>query len=100
MSIIDPNRFTGLQLVPTAIAQDDYAIAIDGMRAGRIIRQARAFGKETWFWTMTGPALAQAGMASSGEAETLEEARAAFRRVFNEWLRWATAHDGAVHWHG
>lgn len=100
MSRIDPHRFTGLQLVPTAIAEDDYAIAIDGLRAGRIMRQRRAFGKETWFWTITGPYLVQAGLPSAGEAETLEEARRAFRQTFDNWMRWAMAQNGPVIWHG
>lgn len=100
MSRIDPRRFTGLQLVPTTIAPDDYAIAIGGLRAGRIMRQRRAFGKEAWFWTVTGPALVQAGIASSGEAETLEEARQAFRSTFDTWLRWAMTTSGPVMWHG
>lgn len=99
MSLIDPHRFTGLQLVPTAIAEDDFAISIEGLRAGRIMRQRRAFGKETWFWTITGPALVQADLPSSGEAETLEEARQAFRLTFDKWMRWAVVQGGPVMWH-
>lgn len=99
VSRIDPHRFNGLQLVPTATAEDDYIITIHAMRAGRIMRQVRAFGKEGWLWSMTGPTLVQAGMASSGETETLAEARVEFRRVFDDWLRWATAQTGTVYWH-
>lgn len=99
MPTIDPHRLTGVPLVSKATAQDDYSIFIDGMTAGRIMRQARSFGKETWLWIITGPALVQAGMTSSGEAETLEQARVAFRERFNEWLTWATASSSPVYWH-
>lgn len=98
MPTIDPHRFTGLPLMSKATAQDDYSIFIDGLQAGRIMRQARAFGNETWFWTITGPALVQAGMTSSGEAETLDAARQAFRERFDEWLTWATAASGRIYW--
>ena len=99
MSLIDPNRLSGLQLVPTAIAEYDYTIAIDGMKAGRIMCQRCALGR-TWFWTVTGSYLVTAGLPSSGKAETLEEARSQFRRVLNDWFRRATAQVDAVHWHG
>jgi hypothetical protein len=95
---VDPRRFTGLPLVTKAIAEDDYIVLIDGIRAGRIMRQARSFGNTVWLWTVTGPALVQAGLTSSGEADTLDEAKLAFREAFDRWLDWALAADVAVHW--
>ena len=86
-------------LVPSVAAEDDLAISIDGMNARRIMRLAHALGKETWLWTVTGPALLQAGITSSGETETLEESRQAFGTTFDTWLQWALASSGPVMWH-
>jgi hypothetical protein len=54
MITVDPRRFTGLPLITKATAEDDYSVLIDGLRAGRIMRQPRAFGQTVWFWTVTG----------------------------------------------
>lgn len=51
------------------------------------MRRARSFGIEVWFSTVT----EQAGLTSSGEAETQEEASQAFRAAFGQWLTWVTA---------
>lgn len=71
---------------------------MDGLRAGRIMRQPRSFGQTAWLWSVTGPALVQAGLNSSGESNTLDGARMAFRDAFDRWLDWALAADVAIHW--
>lgn len=59
-----------------------------------------ANGRSHWFWTVTGPALMQANINSSGEAATLEDAKADFRERFDAWLPRALKADVAVYWHG
>lgn len=73
--IIDAHRFTGKQLLSKAIAKDDYRVTVDGLVAGRIMLRPAAFGASRWFWTITGPAMVQAQLPSSGEAESFAEAR-------------------------
>lgn len=87
--IIDPHRLVGQALVPKATAVHDYRITVDGLAAGRIMLRPAAFGVAHWFWTITGPLMVQAQLPSSGEAETIEEARVAFRSAFDRWLAWA-----------
>ena len=76
---IEPVRFTGLPLITKAIGESDFAVMCDGLPAGRIFLREVANGASHWFWTITGPALVQAGLSSSGQAATLKEARQAFR---------------------
>lgn len=94
---VDPDRFTGLPLLTKRLAPGDYAVTVDGLRAGRIMRQPRAFGVEVWLWSVTGPALVQAGLSSSGEADSLHDARLAFREALDGWLAWRTAQGGKVY---
>lgn len=97
---IEPSRLVGQPLVTQVRAENDYTVSIDGLTAGRIMLQPIANGATTWLWTITGPALVQAGLSSSGNAATLAEARQAFRVQFDLWLEWALAADAAVRWHG
>lgn len=97
---LDPSRFRDLPLLTRATAQNDHSVKIDGLLAGRIMLRPAAFGVSRWFWTVTGPAMVQAGLPSSGEAETLEEARLQFRQAFDRWMAWAMAQNGPVTWHG
>lgn len=86
---VTSQRFRDKALIPKATAPDDFTISIDGLTAGRIMRVPRSNQREVWFWTVTGPSMAQAGLPSSGEQETLEGAKAAFRAAFDRWLEWA-----------
>ncbi len=100
MSItIEPSRFRGLPLITKATAENDFSVMCDGLGVGRILLTPIANGAAVWFWTITGPALVQAGLSSSGQADSLEAARQAFRTRFDEWLAWALAADVAVRWH-
>lgn len=96
---VEPARFVGAQLVSQSIGENDYSVSIDGLRAGRILLQPIANGASIWLWTITGPALVQAGLSSSGNAPSLAEARQALRARFDQWLARALAADVAVHWH-
>lgn len=96
---IEPTRFVGMPLVIQATAENDYNVLCDGLRAGRIMLRSVANGATHWFWTVTGPALVQANINSSGEADTLNAAKKAFRERFDAWLSWAVKADVAVYWH-
>jgi hypothetical protein len=61
---------------------------------------ARSGGSTRWLWTITGPAAPDAGIGLSGDAESLEEARGAFRSAWNALLSWAAAERaGGLGWH-
>ena len=96
---VEPGRFAGVPLITKANAENDYTVLCDGLRAGRIMFTPIANGASIWLWTITGPALVQANLSSSGNAPSLAEARQAFRERFDQWLAWALAADVAVHWH-
>jgi len=95
---VDPRRFTAVPLITQPLARNDYSVQMDGLNAGRIMLQPRPSGQQVWLWTITGPILVHAGLNSSGEADTLEEACKAFQETFNRWLNWALACDVPVHW--
>lgn len=97
---IEPGRFVGQPLIMRRAAENDFTVMVDGLRAGRIMLREVANGRLHWFWTVTGPGLVQANINSSGEADTLDDAKAAFRDRFDAWLSWAIKADVAVYWHG
>lgn len=97
---IEPARFISQPLVTKAIAENDYSVLCDGLLAGRIMLRPVANGASHWFWTITGPSLVQANLSSSGQADSLDAARKAFRERFDLWLAWALAANVAVYWHG
>lgn len=60
------------QLLLRRTGEHDNAVEIEGgehgrLTAGRIMRVSRASGRTCWFWTITGPAAPDAGIALSGE---------------------------------
>lgn len=97
---IDPATLDGQQLTLHAVGTDDYSVRILDHAADRIMVKSLSGGRVVWFWTLTGPYLPVDMQPSHGEAETLLEAKAAFRAKFDAWLAWATALQQPVMWMG
>lgn len=102
--IIQIDALSGLLLL-RRIAEADYSVEVEAgehgrLAAGRIMRVSRASGRTCWFWTITGPAAPDAGIALAGEAEDLETAKVDFRAAFDRLLYWAAmSRDGELGWH-
>jgi hypothetical protein len=91
-------------LLPRQHAAHDHTIEIDAsgrrLTVGRIMRVNRGSSREAWFWTITGPAPPEAGVALSGDAGSLEEARLAFRAAIDRLIAWAASTPtAALPWH-
>lgn len=97
---VAPSRFPGKPMRLRALADNDYAVEIDGMTAGRILRTERAVRRTAWLRTITGPYCGHASVATSGDVEDLASARTALRASFDGWLAWAMRQPGPVAWHG
>lgn len=95
---LDPATLEGQQLTLHRLADDDYAVRVLDHLAGRIMAKPVSGGRVIWFWTMTGPYLPADLQPSQGDAETLLEAKTAFRAKFDKWLAWATALQQPVMW--
>lgn len=95
---VDPAAFEGLPLLLKKQAQDDYAVLVNDMVAGRIMAKPVAGGRVVWFWTVTGPYLPDHLRPSNGDADTLDEAKTVFRAKFDKWLAWASTLQHQVVW--
>jgi hypothetical protein len=83
-------RPTDLDRSPATADLDDWIVLDDGTPIGRIYqRHAPANVDVTWFWSIT-YVEPRAGLRTSGMAETLEAAKAAFRDSYDKWRDWAT----------
>ena len=101
-SQVDPHRFTGKMFTrrTTFLAStDDYAIRIDGLIAGRIMKKILPGQKAVWFWTLTGPYF-PGPKSHDGQGETFEAARDEFKKVFWAWHAWALKQPGSATWYG
>ena len=98
--VIDPSSLIGQPLRLRRIGEDDHVVLVRDLTSGRIMSKTMAGGTTAWFWTVTGPYLPPELQPASGEAETLDEAKACFKSKFGAWLHWAVAQGGDVHWHG
>ena len=83
-----------------SVADGDSVMMIDGLRAGRITEQVVSEKPVTYIWTLTSPRTVLAGVASSGEEDTLDGAKAAMRKAFFMWLKWALKQEKRVVWYG
>jgi len=62
---------------------DDYEVRYEGQTVGRILRLG-SIGRELWHWTQIDIRAPSYG-PNGGVADTFEEAKAAFRRTWDEW---------------
>ena len=97
---VDPRRFIKKPVVLRSQLPGEAAVMIDGLKAGRILQQVRADMRLIYVWTLTGPYAIAAGLHSSGQARSLEEAKAAIRSAFDIWLNWALGQEKPVVWYG
>jgi len=97
---LNPTTLIGQQLTLHTVGADDYAVRVLDHPAGRIMAKPVSGGQVVWFWTLTGPYLPEHLRPSQGDADTLLEAKAAFRAKFDAWLAWAKGLQQPVMWMG
>ena len=89
------NNFADLRVVPVmprdAAVIGDFAIGLSYELAG---------GGTVLLWTVTGPYILPDLQPSHGDAETLDEAKQAFRAKYVAWLHWAVSRLGEATWNG
>jgi hypothetical protein len=84
-------RPTDLERSPAMANLDDWMVLDDGKPIGRIYqRHAPANADVAWFWSVTAYVEPRSGLRTSGMAETLDAAKAAFRDSYDKWRDWAT----------
>jgi hypothetical protein len=84
-------RPTDLDRSPAMADLDDWIVLDDGRPIGRIYqRHAPANADVTWFWSITAYVEPRSELRTSGMAETLDAAKAAFRDSYDKWRDWAT----------
>ena len=84
-------RPTDLDRSPATAELDDCIVLDDGISIGRIYqRHAPANPDVVWFWSITTYVEPRSGLRTSGMAETLDAAKAAFRDSYDKWRDWAT----------
>lgn len=81
-----------------AIADGDYSVRIKEHVAGRIMAKPLSGNRVVWFWTITGPYVPLELLPSSGDADTVEQAKSEFRAKFDAWLVWAEQLQHPVLW--
>ena len=96
---VDPATLEGQPLILKVIGAQDYSVRVLDRVAGRITIKPLSGGRTVWFWTVTGPYLPGHLRPGDGDADTLEEAKAAFRAKFDAWLAWAKDLQHPVVWH-
>ena len=98
MRRVDPATLLEQPLMLRRIGDDDFAIAVAGLALGRIMKRPLSHGRAVWTWTLTGPYVPQSLHPTSGDVDSLDEAKDAIKATFNRWLHWAKG-EGEVVWH-
>ena len=84
-------RPTDLERSPATAHLEDWIVLDDGKPIRRIYqRHAPANADVAWFWSITTYVEPRAGLRTSGMADTLDAAKAAFRDSYDKWRDWAT----------
>jgi hypothetical protein len=78
-------------LRPTTDSQGDYHVLHGEWQIGQIDRRLSLTGTGSrWFWALNGiPVGMPKAMRLAGVTDTLEEAQAALKESWDEWLAWA-----------
>jgi hypothetical protein len=82
---------------PVSRDRQDWTILDEGEPVGRIYEDASAStpADMRWTWSITVYVWPDAGIATSGKAPTLAEAKAQFKTAWRRWLAWANLVDRA-----
>jgi hypothetical protein len=87
-------RRTRIEQSPAFAHLEDWDVLDDGKPIGRIYeKHAPARPDHAWFWSITEYIEPRAGLSTSGSAETLDAAKAAFRARWDQWRGWAALDD-------
>jgi hypothetical protein len=69
------------------VSPDGYRIKFDGVEIGSVSKRTDIHQREHWHWGVDiMPLMDHGGRPPSGEAETFDEAKVAFKRAFEEWI--------------
>jgi hypothetical protein len=79
---------------------EDFTIVASDIVIGRIMRVVKSFNAQAWLWTITGPYFPPNLRPTSGEAETLDQAKADFNTKLQTWFTWAEQQRGTGVWSG
>jgi hypothetical protein len=99
-SYVDPATLKDEPLILKRIGEGDYSVRAINRVAGRIMLKSVSGSRAVWLWTVTGPYIPSELQPSHGDADSLEDAMAAFRSKFNRWREWAETLGHDVVWNG
>jgi len=102
-NLADPQRFVGQPITlrrawPESV--NDFVAIVSNFSLARLTLERRAGDLMVWSWSVTGPDLPRHLKPGGGDCETLAQAKAAVRSIFDSWLEWANAQRGLVTWWG
>jgi hypothetical protein len=72
---------------PVYADRADYVVIDAGREVGRIYKDRHA--SQRWYWGICVIGAAQAGIRTSGRADSFEEAKHQFHANYRQWLVWA-----------
>jgi hypothetical protein len=80
------------------VGENDFQVQACDAPVGQIIRRKRSFGRAVWFWSLSGPNIPETMVAAGSNAQTLDGAKHAVKRTFDDWLRSTTGQPGNILW--
>lgn len=80
------------------VGENDFQVEACDAPVGQIIRRKRSFGRAVWFWSLSGPHIPETMNAAGSNAQTLDGAKQAVKRNFDDWLHSATGQPGNIPW--
>jgi hypothetical protein len=83
-------RRTKIRQAPVFEGVRDFTVYDDGRPVGRLYQAHTAAPPEIiWHWSITEYVEPRSGLRTSGSAETLDAAKAAFQARWDQWRVWA-----------